>query len=338
MGAIRVPPDDISALLSRVELDRSQYKVFERRLGGQNDAGVFPRLAIHTAAKTHTRVNSPAADSAAHVSQASHPRWNVLNSLISVEHTAHATATEELLIPMLTFSADSGGVGKTTILTTLASILSSMGESIFLAFSDSQCTLPMHFGGQQVVSGRIRTLIPPKRDFGELHLYACSQEECGSDQNVDWLPRQVNPLVAEVGRVLCEITNSEMPQRQTRELGTINLRVLVPDISSVLAVTRDLAALENEPDSERSFYLLNKFDSSVPFHRDLRDRLSAVLGERLLPFAIRRTDQLAEALAAGVTIMDYAPEAPVLGDFKLLAEWLRNSMHRNEIEPARRLI
>jgi len=56
-----------------------------------------------------------------------------------------------------------------------------------------------------------------------------------------------------------------------------------------------------------------------------------------LPFAIRRTDQPSKALAAGVTIMNYAP-TPLVGDFKLLAEWLRNSTHRNEIEAARRLI
>jgi cellulose biosynthesis protein BcsQ len=331
------PPDDVSALLTRVELDRSQYKVFERRPGTQKESGASHRLSVHPA-RTHARGNPAPADSAAHVAEIAPPRWNLLNSLISVDHREQAAAPEALLVPMLTFSADSGGVGKTTILTTLASILSSMGESVFLAYSDSQCSLPMHFGGQQVVPGRVRTLIPPHRDFGELHLYACSQEESGTSQNVDWLPREVNPLVAEVGRVLCEITNSEMPQQQTRDLATINLRVLVPDISSVLAVTRDLAALDDDPDAPRSFYLLNKYDSAVPFHKDLRDRLSAVLGERLLSFAIRRTDQLPEALAAGLTVVDYAPNAPVVGDFKLLAEWLRNSMHRNETQPARRLI
>jgi cellulose biosynthesis protein BcsQ len=103
----------------------------------------------------------------------------------------------------------------------------------------------------------------------------------------------------------------------------------------VLSVNRDLDAMEggNQP-----FYLLNKFDASVAFHRDVRDRLSSALGERLLPFTIRRSDQVAEALASGLTVMDYAPNAPVVEDFKLLAQWLRNSMQRNEVESTRRIL
>ena len=129
-----------------------------------------------------------------------------------------------------------------------------------------------------------------------------------------------------------------MPERQTRDLASINLRILVPDINSVLAVNRDLAELESEPDSDRTFYLLNKYDPAVRFHNDVRERLSMVLGERLLPFAIRRTDQIPEALAAGVTVVDYAPNAPVVDDLKLLAQWLRNSMQRNEIESRRAIL
>jgi cellulose biosynthesis protein BcsQ len=106
----------------------------------------------------------------------------------------------------------------------------------------------------------------------------------------------------------------------------------------VLSVNRDLAESDREPDSQPTFYLLNKYDATVPFHKDVRERLRIVLGERLLPFAIRRTDQIPEALAAAVTVVDYAPNAPVVEDFKLLAQWLRNSMQRNEIEPQRHIL
>jgi cellulose synthase operon protein YhjQ len=264
----------------------------------------------------------------------------VLNSLLSVPGADAVSAEPEaLLVPMLAFSAGSGGVGKTTILSSLARILSGMGESIFLVYSDSQRSLPLHFGGQQVVPGRVRSFIPPVRDFGQLHLYAHSQEtEAEQDEVGGWLPRQVNPLASEVGRVLCEITNAEIPERQTLNLASINLRVLVPDINSVLTVNRDLADLESGQECNQTFYLLNKYDASVPFHRDVHDRMCAVLGERLLPFAIRRTDQVSEALAAGVTVVDYAPQSPIVDDLKLLAQWVRNSMPRNEVEPLRRLL
>jgi cellulose biosynthesis protein BcsQ len=259
-----------------------------------------------------------------------------LNSLLSAGPKDQFEAIPEaLLIPMLTFSAGSGGVGKTTILSTVARVLSGMGESIFLVYSDSQRSLPLHFGGQQVIPGRVRTFVPPARDFGPLHLYARSEDQSGIGEEVGcWLPRQVNALVSEVGRVLCETTSPDLPERQMFDLASINLRVLVPDINSVLAVNRDLAGSDSTRDSLPTYYLLNKYDSAVPFHKDVRERLRGVLGERLLPFAIRRTDQIPEALAAGVTVVDYAPHAPVVEDFKLLGQWLRNSMQRNEIVSA----
>jgi hypothetical protein len=338
--AAAMPPDDVSALMMRVELDHSQYKVFDRRLGSQIESLAPSRRAFHPVATMSSRVSTVAAEPHIPIQDVARPRWNVLNSLISAGTKDQVAATPEaLLVPMLTLSAGSGGVGKTTILSTLARVLSGMGESIFLVHSDSQRSLPLHFGGQQIVPGRVRTLIPPVRDCGQLHLYAHTQDESAVHEEVGcWLPRQVNAFASEVGRVLCEVTNSDIPERQMLNLASVNLRVLVPDINSVLAVNRDLAEMDDEQELNRTFYLLNKYDAAVPFHRDVRERLGVVLGGRLLPFAIRRTDQVSEALAAGLTVMDYAPNAPIAADFKLLAQWLRNSMQRNEVEPARLLL
>jgi cellulose biosynthesis protein BcsQ len=336
--AAAMPPDDVSTLMTRVELDRSQYKVFDGRSGSQLESGAPPRLAFQTAARASSRV-SPVAEPQKQIQDVPRPRWSLLNSLISVDKGHVAAVPEALMVPMLTFSAGSGGVGKTALLSSIARILSAAGESVFLVYSDSQRSLPLHFGGQQVIPGRVRTLIPPTRNFGQIHLYARSQEQSELPEEVGhWLPRQVNALASEVGRVLCEVANSEIPERQAVDLASINLRVLVPDISSVLAVNRDLAELDDGQDSQRTFYLLNKFDAAVPFHNDVRERLRMVLGDRLLPFTIRRTDQISEALATGVTVVDYAPNAPVVEDLKLLAQWLRNSMPRHEIEPACRIL
>jgi Mrp family chromosome partitioning ATPase len=47
------------------------------------------------------------------------------------------------------------------------------------------------------------------------------------------------------------------------------------------------------------------------------------LGTRLLPFCIRRSDVVAEALAAGMTVLDYAPKSVPAEDFLRLATWAR---------------
>ena len=335
--AAPMPPDDVSALLTHVELDRSQYKVFGGRSSGKPESGVATSATISPVARMRPRDAVPAPEYPSQNRDVARPRWSVLNSLLGNKNEENASQnTEALLVPMLTLSGGSGGVGKTTILSSLARVLSAMGESIFLVYSEAQRTMPLHFGGQQVVPGRVRTLVPPAHDYGHLHLYAHAQDGTEANREVGrWLPQQVNALASEVGRVLCEVSNSEFSERQTLAMGSINLRILVPDINSVLSVNRDLDAMEggNQP-----FYLLNKFDASVAFHRDVRDRLSSALGERLLPFTIRRSDQVAEALASGLTVMDYAPNAPVVEDFKLLAQWLRNSMQRNEVESTRRIL
>jgi cellulose biosynthesis protein BcsQ len=48
------------------------------------------------------------------------------------------------------------------------------------------------------------------------------------------------------------------------------------------------------------------------------------LGDRLLPFVIRRAPAVSEALAEGMTVVDYAPDAPVSEDYVHVATWLRN--------------
>jgi cellulose biosynthesis protein BcsQ len=360
MAAV-TPPDDISTLMTRVHLDGSTYKVFEGRRTAAIDSGAPARTAFQPvakmeprplapAAKMEPRPHTPAAKSGSCIQECARqenthqaplrPRWNVLNSLLGVGRKDEAAGRPEALrVPLMTFSAGAGGVGKTTILSTLARLLCGMGESIFLIYSDSQRTLPLHFGGKQVVPGRVRTSIPATRDLGQLHLYSRSQDESGMAEEVDsWLPREVNALAAEVGRVLGEITNEDMSEQQMLGLASINLRVIVPDITSVLTVTRELAEEDDDPDSPPTFYLLNKYDPTVAFHKDVRERLEMALGERLLPFSIRRTDLIPEALAAGSTVVDYAPDAPVVEDFEKLARWVRDAMVRNEIAPARSIV
>ena len=289
MAAV-MPPDDIATLMKRVHLDRSQYKVFEGRRSVAIDSGAPPRTAFQPAVRMESRPHASAAKSPSRIQECARqentrpepprPRWNVLNSLLGGGPKDEVAAKPEALqVPMITFSAAAGGAGKTTILSTLARILCGMGESVFLIYSDSQRTLPLHFGGKQVVPGRVRTLIPPTRDLGQLHLYSRSQDESGMAEEVDrWLPREVNALASEVGRVLCEITNEDMSERQALDLGSINLRIIVPDINSVLTVTRELADADDDPDAVPTFYLLNKYDPTVAFQKDVRERLATAFG------------------------------------------------------------
>jgi cellulose biosynthesis protein BcsQ len=114
--------------------------------------------------------------------------------------------------------------------------------------------------------------------------------------------------------------------RQRLLCETNNLVILVPDLRSVARVR---ALLQYFQEQEQVFgqnftphFLLNQYDPASPLHQDLRRSLAEHLGERLLPFTLRRTDDLALALAEGATIVDYAPGSGIAEDFLRLADWL----------------
>jgi cellulose synthase operon protein YhjQ len=99
---------------------------------------------------------------------------------------------------------------------------------------------------------------------------------------------------------------------------------ILPDMSSV-ACLGSLEALDARAASgERALYLLNQFDASLPLHRDVRTILQQQLGDRLLPFVLRRSSVVSEALAEGMTLIDYAPGSEVAVDYRDLAGWLRS--------------
>jgi cellulose biosynthesis protein BcsQ len=58
-------------------------------------------------------------------------------------------------------------------------------------------------------------------------------------------------------------------------------------------------------------------------HLDVREVLRRKLGDRLLPFVIRRAPAVSEALAEGMTVVDYAPDASVVEDYVSVATWVR---------------
>ena len=102
---------------------------------------------------------------------------------------------------------------------------------------------------------------------------------------------------------------------------------LAPDMNSVISlqsIEKFLNSLNGPGGTPvQIFYLLNQFDASLPLHLDVREVLRRQLGERLLPFVIRRAPAVSEALAEGMTIVDYAADAPVAEDYMNIASWLR---------------
>jgi len=103
---------------------------------------------------------------------------------------------------------------------------------------------------------------------------------------------------------------------------------LVPDMNSVVSLSSIDSFFQHNGGTAGKpslpYYVLNQFDSSLPLHLDIREVLREQLGDRLLPFVLRHAPAVSEALAEGMTVMDYAPNSTVAEDFGSLAGWVKS--------------
>ncbi|MGB7267158.1 MAG: cellulose synthase operon protein YhjQ/BcsQ, partial [Terracidiphilus sp.] len=132
-----------------------------------------------------------------------------------------------------------------------------------------------------------------------------------------------------VGRVIIDLaTASGATTRRIMRLTPQILVPLMPDMNSVVSVSSIDAFFDHNGGAPGKYalpaYVLNQFDATLPLHLDVREVLREQLGDRLLPFVLRRAPSVSEALAEGMTVMDYAPNSPVAEDFASLAGWVKS--------------
>jgi cellulose synthase operon protein YhjQ len=224
-----------------------------------------------------------------------------------------------------------GGVGKTSLVATLGRALSARGERVLLVDTAAYGLLPFFFGAGDQRPGMLRTFGPPVASGdAPIQMITLDPEAFGPEGT----PQE--PLVAEiskhargVGRVIVDLaTASGATTRRIMRMAPQILVPLIPDMNSVVSVGSIDAFFDRNGNSSTSpslpNYVLNQFDASLPLHLDVREVLREQLGDRLLPFAVRRSPAVSEALAEGMTIIDYAPNSAVAEDFASLAGWVKS--------------
>ena len=104
----------------------------------------------------------------------------------------------------------------------------------------------------------------------------------------------------------------------------IQIESLLIERGSVMNAAALRRSLQAQQRQWPVFFLLNNFDSRNALHRRMRERLAAEAGRALLPFAVSKADELCEALSEQKTVLEFAPDAAVCGDFMRLAHWACN--------------
>jgi cellulose synthase operon protein YhjQ len=237
---------------------------------------------------------------------------------------------KETRTPVLAVFSLAGGVGKTSLVATVGRALSSMGEKVLLTDTTSHGLLPFYFGASELRQGTVRTFSPPSGSTdAPIYLVSYDIDQKGSDEAAqEQLAEEIINNSRGTHRILLDLTVSS--SWIVRRLSRMNPTILVPvapDMNSVISLqtVEKFFSGVNDGDGRplQPFYVLNQFDTSLPLHLDVREVMRRQLGDRLLPFVIRRAPSVSEALAEGMTVVDYAPDAPVAEDYLNLATWLR---------------
>jgi cellulose synthase operon protein YhjQ len=233
--------------------------------------------------------------------------------------------------PVLAVFSLAGGVGKTSIVATLGRALSARGERVLLVDSAPYGLMPFFFGARDQRPGQLRTFSPPMASGdAAIQMITLDPDAMGPETgSQEALTAEISLHARGLGRVIVDLaTASGATTRRVMRLAPQVLVPLVPDLNSVVSVSSIDAFFDHNGGASGKpalpHYVLNQFDPSLPLHLDVREVLRERLGDRLLPFALRRSPAVSEALAEGMTIMDYAPNSAVAEDFASLAGWVKS--------------
>jgi cellulose synthase operon protein YhjQ len=260
-------------------------------------------------------------------------RWFALKSVFegSASPVESAPAQSSWKAPVLAVFSLAGGVGKTCLTATLGRALSARGERVLLVDTAAFGLLPFYFGARDQRPGVLRTFTPPGGSGdAPLQMLALDPESLGAENAPqEMLSQQILRHAGQAGRVIVDLsTASGALTRRILRLSPTVLVPVVPDLNSVVSVASIDAFFQRNSHAEGGklmpYYVLNQFDASLPLHLDVREVLREQLGDRLLPLALRRSPAVSEALAEGMTVMDYAPNSAAAEDFGCLAGWLKN--------------
>jgi len=236
---------------------------------------------------------------------------------------------KEVRTPVLAVFSLAGGVGKTSLVATIGRSLSSLGEKVLLTDTTSHGLLPFYFGASELRQGTVRTFSPPSGSTdAPIYLVSYDIDQKADEAVQEKLVEEIVNSSRGTHRILLDLTvGSGWIVRHMARMSPTILVPVAPDMNSVISLQAIEKFFHGMVDADgrplQPYYLINQFDVSLPLHLDVREVLRRQLGDRLLPFVIHRAPEVSEALAEGMTVVDYAPDSPVSGDYMSVATWLR---------------
>lgn len=253
-------------------------------------------------------------------------RWYALRGVFGRGTEDLLPAPIEGQVPALAVFSLAGGVGKTSLVAAMGRALAARGERVLLTDTCSFGVLAFYFGAREAKPGVMRTFGGASSD-PVIRVLTLDADRYAADP--DLLRQEMVRGTRDVSRVLIDVaTGSAAMLRQALRMAPTVLVPVVPDMASVVTLQALEGFFRNQESASgkpmQAWYVMNQFDPSSPLHQDVGEILRQQLGERLLPFAVHRSPAVSEALAEGMTVIDYAPHSPAAEDVLNLATWIRN--------------
>lgn len=210
-----------------------------------------------------------------------------------------------------------GGSGKSTLSTSLGSILWQLGRRVLLVDTSPWHVLAFHYGATSVRPG-IRSFFAPGGQEQAVHILAWDQSDAGMpDVNNFAATTPLDCVLFDLGGVAGELLLSYL-----RECDIV-LVPLLPDPSAVrLAEAAKTFLGKLQPSPARVMFVINQMDDS-PVSKEVQTNLAQALGEQLLSTPIYRQPEVQQALSDGVVLPFYAPKAQAVSVCNEIARWLK---------------
>lgn len=296
---------DIAELCRHMGLGPEHYIEFNNRAPVQGGSGLGSLAgALRAAAQPEAAPPRPEAARAAAAgaaparteSRGGHPRPAIESLLPDLTPRREEARESRTATRLLVVASVAPGLGTSTLAAHLARTLMETGSETVLLNDRGDQLLSLYFRG----GARRKTRVEDVQGGGSL---AAAAARCLGEPG--W-------VVVDTGRPLHRLIESS----ELRE--AVVVAPLLPDLRSLAAVAAQDAGGTG---MGKVVYVLNQFESARELHQEYRSRLRDRLGARLAPVAIRRGEQVEEALARGMTAFDLSPEPPVAGDYRQLAAW-----------------
>jgi cellulose biosynthesis protein BcsQ len=265
-------------------------------------------------------------------------QWQALQSVFQGVAPESGDGQEGAAVPKrlpagsLSVFAAGGGAGVSTAVATLGRIFALRHERVILLDGITASVLPFYFGADTGAGGAC--LIRERIATGDHSIRVVSRRNdaaaapgAQSGETDESLLYAVDGLAGAADRVLVDAWSGMTAIVRQRILVESNSLILVmPDLRSLVGL-RSLLPMFHEQERVSGMNItphcvINQFDAALPLHQEFRRSLTAQLGERLLPFTLRRSDDVALALAEGATVVDHCPDSGIAEDYLRLADWL----------------